>query len=258
MTPTNAAIDPAVVHLHLNTIVTDVIWKRGEVTVRATHFDDSIEFAAPQAIVSLPLGVLQLPAQSPHAVRFDPVLRDKQSALATLAAGPVIKVMLKFREPFWETLSNGEFRDAAFFHAPDQPFRTFWTPVPVRAPVIAAWCAGPSAARLAGLNESQLIVRALDRLTALFGDRSKIMSQLRGAHVHDWQADPFACGAYSYVTVGGSRARAALARPVQDTLYFAGDAADTSCEAATVAGALQSGEAAAQQLLRAQRPKQQR
>jgi len=75
------------------------------------------------------------------------------------------------------------------------------------------------------------------------------MSQLRGAHVHDWQADPFACGAYSYVTVGGSRARQALARPLQNTLYFAGEAADTSGEAATVAGALQSGEAAAQQIL---------
>ena len=244
-----ASFDPRTVHLHLNTVVSEVRWQRGQVTLRATHFGDTVEFTAPQAIVSLPLGVLQLPVQSPHAVRFEPELREKHSALAALAAGPVIKVMLKFREPFWEELGDGEFRDAAFFHAPDAPFPTFWTPLPVRAPVIAAWCAGPNAARLAGLNDSQLVGRALESLTALFGDRPKLMSQLRGAHVHDWQADPFACGAYSYVTVGASRARQVLARPLQNTLYFAGEAADTSGEAATVAGALQSGEAAAQQIL---------
>jgi monoamine oxidase len=67
--------------------------------------------------------------------------------------------------------------------------------------------------------------------------------------VHDWQADPFARGAYSYVTVGGDKARSALAEPLADTLFFAGEAADTEGEAGTVAGALQSGARAARQVL---------
>ena len=244
-----SALDPTSVHLHLNTIVNEIRWKRGHVAVRATHFDVATELSAPQVIVTLPIGVLQLPTQSPHAVRFDPVLRDKQRAYAGIAAGPVIKVLLKFRESFWEEMSNGRFRDAAFFHAPDASFPTFWTPLPVRAPVLVAWCAGPNAARLAGLGESQIVKRALDSLTALLGDRARVMSQLRGAHVHDWQADPFACGAYSFVTVGGSAARRTLAKSLQDTLFFAGEAADTQGEAATVAGALQSGEHAANKIL---------
>jgi monoamine oxidase len=244
-----SALDPACVHLHLNTIVKEIRWRRGSVTVRANHFDDAIEIIAPQAIVTLPIGVLQLPAQSPHAVRFDPVLRGKQEALSGIAAGPVIKVLLKFRESFWEDISNGRFRDAAFFHAPGASFPTFWTPLPIRAPVLVAWCAGPNATRLAGLGESQIVKRALDSLTELLGDRALVMSQLRGAHVHDWQADPFACGAYSFVTAGGSGARQALAKPLQDTLFFAGEAADTQGEAATVAGALQSGEHAAKKIL---------
>jgi len=53
------------------------------------------------------------------------------------------------------------------------------------------------------------------------------------------------------VLVNGSRARRALARPTDDTLYFAGEATDTTGEAATVGGALQSGVAAAQQVARA-------
>jgi monoamine oxidase len=244
-----ADFDPTRLHLHLNSIVSDVSWQRRAVAVRATHFGEAVQFEAAQAVVTLPIGVLQLPAQSPHAVRFDPILRDKQRALQGLAAGPVIKVMLKFREAFWEEINECKFRNAAFLHAPEAPFPTFWTPLPVRAPVLAAWCAGPNAARLSGRNQSHIVARALASLTTLFGNRAHIMAQLHGALVHDWQADPFACGAYSFVTVGGGNARAALARPVQDTLFFAGEAADTQGEAATVAGALQSGERAARQIL---------
>jgi monoamine oxidase len=239
--------DPTQVHLHLNTIVGEVSWSRGRVEVNATHFGERVSFVASQAIVTLPIGVLQLPAHSPHAVRFTPELRDKQRALMGLAAGPVIKVMLKFREAFWEETHDGKLRDAAFLHAPDAPFPTFWTPLPMRAPVLAAWCAGPNATRLSGLNESQIVSRALESVTILLGDRARVMSQLRGAHVHDWQADPFACGAYSFVTVGAGAARAALSRPTERTLFFAGEAVDTEGEPATVAGALQSGERAAHQ-----------
>ena len=72
---------------------------------------------------------------------------------------------------------------------------------------------------------------------------------LERAYLHDWQADPFALGAYSYVIAGGTGARKALAAPVQNTLFFAGEAADTQGESGTVAGALQSGMSAARLVL---------
>jgi monoamine oxidase len=246
-------LDPSRVHLRLNTIVNEVRWRAGSVQVSASHLEQSHELKARCALVTLPLGVLQLPPTSPHAVRFDPPLKEKQRALNGLAAGPVIKVVLQFQEPFWEQLDEGRFRNAAFFHAPDAAFPTFWTPLPIRAPLLAAWCAGPNAARLAGFGESQLVARAFESLAMLFGKESGALRQLRSARVHDWQADPFSCGAYSFVTVGGGGARKALARPLHDTLYFAGEAADTNGEAATVAGALQSGERAAQSILSALR-----
>jgi monoamine oxidase len=46
-------------------------------------------------------------------------------------------------------------------------------------------------------------------------------------------------------------ARKALAAPLKETLYFAGEASDYEGEAGTVAGALQSGRRAAHQLLEA-------
>jgi len=245
-----ASFDPTRVHLHLNTVVSAVRWQQGGVEVDAAHFGRKLQFAAPQAVVTLPLGVLQLPSQSPHAVRFEPELRTKRSAFDGLAAGPVIKVMLRFRESFWEEIDAGRYRDAAFFHAPTEVFPTFWTPLPVRAPVLAAWCAGPNAMRLAGVDEGRIVSCALDSLATMLNQRALVFSQLCGAHLHDWQADPFANGAYSFVTVGGGRAREVLARPLQNTLYFAGEAADTEGEAATVAGALRSAERAAKQVLK--------
>ncbi|HYZ16122.1 MAG TPA: FAD-dependent oxidoreductase, partial [Candidatus Acidoferrum sp.] len=61
--------------------------------------------------------------------------------------------------------------------------------------------------------------------------------------------DPYALGAYSYVTVGGDDARAELSVPAGRTLFFAGEAAAPSSTAGTVAGALRSGERAAREAL---------
>jgi hypothetical protein len=51
------------------------------------------------------------------------------------------------------------------------------------------------------------------------------------------------------VIAGGIGARKALAAPVQHTLFFSGEAADTQGESGTVAGALESGMSAARQVL---------
>jgi monoamine oxidase len=83
----------------------------------------------------------------------------------------------------------------------------------------------------------------------MFGKRCNVTESFQGAYYHDWQLDPFARGAYSYITVGGAAARAALAAPLADTLFFAGEATDTEGEAATVTGALQSGVRAAREAL---------
>ena len=42
--------------------------------------------------------------------------------------------------------------------------------------------------------------------------------------MHRWGADPFARGSYSYALPGMADCRAALAAPVDDRLFFAGEA----------------------------------
>jgi monoamine oxidase len=84
----------------------------------------------------------------------------------------------------------------------------------------------------------------------MFGDSlPDARALLEGAFVHNWERDPFACGAYSYVGAGhNDTARRTLAAPLDDTLFFAGEATDTEGEAATVTGALQSGTRAAREV----------
>jgi monoamine oxidase len=119
--------------------------------------------------------------------------------------------------------------------------------LPLRAPFLIGWAGGPKADRLSGASENAVLREAMKSLGTIFGRVPE--SELAGFFMHDWQADPFARGAYSYVAVGGEGAREALRAPLSETLYFAGEAADAEGEAGTVAGALQTGTRAARELL---------
>ncbi len=215
--------------LQLQTVVRKVRWKPGSVTVEGTFRGEPWRAWAPRAVITLPIGVL--PA----------ILKDKREALAKLASGPVVRVAMAFGEPFWEKEHPG----VAFFHSPGAPFPTFWTPLPMRAPLLTAWAGGPKAGKLTGRSEKFLLSKALESVRSVLGN----IEQPQAVLIHDWQADPFARGGYSYVKVGGTGAREELAAPLEETLYFAGEATDTE-QSGTVGGALASGIRAAKELLK--------
>src|SRR5688500_7329156 len=77
--------------LKMGSLVLEVRWQRGRVQV----LGDGFMFSARQAVITLPLGVLQS-----RAVRFVPGL-GKEEALKRLASGPVIKAALRFPSAFW-------------------------------------------------------------------------------------------------------------------------------------------------------------
>ena len=244
------SLTPECSALRLGTVVREITWRKGRVTIEAQRHGEPVRVRAARALVTLPLGVLQLPPASPGSVRFAPELRSKHRALRHLAVGPVIKVVLVFAKPFWAEVQEGRYRDAGFLFAPHAAFPTFWTSLPLRTSVLVAWAAGPNASRLAGRGKDEIIASVIDSLRALFGRRIDYSSLMESVTWHDWQRDPFACGAYSYVMARGATARRSLAQPLEDTLFFAGEAADTEGDAATVGGALQSGTRAAREILK--------
>jgi monoamine oxidase len=129
------------------------------------------------------------------------------------------------------------------------PFNVWWTAYPMRSPLAIAWSGGPPAAALAGKSTEEIASIACGALAEHLGiSRRRVASRLLAAWSHDWDGDPFARGAYSYARAGGSRAAAALARPVEGTLFFAGEAADAEGRTGTVEGALATGLRAARQV----------
>jgi monoamine oxidase len=241
------ALDPTRVQVRLSAPVLTVRCGDGGIVVDATERGEPLHVRAKTALVTLPLGVLQA-----GTIQFAPELPpSKREALAQLIMGPVVKLVLRFRDAFWERVNDERYRDGAFFMRAEAAFPTFWTMLPLRAPLLVGWAGGPKADALAGLPQAALVARALDDLRTLFGTDPDPRDELEAAYTHDWQADPYACGSYSYVATGGGHARAALAAPIDDLLFFAGEATAPASEAGTVAGALQTGERAAHEVLAA-------
>lgn len=240
----------AVRRLQLGSVVREVRWSHRSVEVAGERAGAPFEIRARRAIITLPLGVLQAAPGAVEAVRFTPPLEAKRDALEGLIAGPVIKVLLRFATAFWERLCDGRYAGTSFVQSPDARIPTFWTPAPAHAPLLVAWAGGPRVPPLSrGRSPGGIARLAIESLQTVLGAGVDIAGELEGWYYHDWQADPFARGAYSYVAVGGSEARAALARPIEATLFFAGEATDTGGEAGTVTGALQSGLRAAREAL---------
>jgi monoamine oxidase len=67
---------------------------------------------------------------------------------------------------------------------------------------------------------------------------------------HRWGIDPFARGSYSYALPGHADDRARLAAPVEDRIFFAGEACSRDSYS-TAHGAYETGVAAAENALKA-------
>jgi monoamine oxidase len=237
------------VALHLESVVTRVTRLAAGVRVVARVGGSEVEFRARRALVTVPHGVLGAEPDAEGAIAFEPALpAPTRDAIAGIATGPVIKVVLRFREAFWESLKGGAWRDGAFFSG-DGEFPTLWTQLPVRANTLVAWAGGPVAERMAGATGEEHQRLALACAGRYFADARAAEETFEGGYLHDWQGDPYARGAYTYVLVGAEGARNALAAPVDRTLWFAGEATADGAEGGTVAGALQSGLRAAREIL---------
>jgi monoamine oxidase len=246
--------------IELNTVASDIRWRRGEVVVTchdAAHA--AREMTGRTVIVTVPIGVLQAAAGEPGAISFFPEIPALNDALQGLTMGPVLRCVFAFSERFWEKGlrhapehgGNG-LTSLSFLHSPGSTIPVWWTEFPVRAPVLVGWVGGPPAADLCAMTDDDVERIALHDLALHMGTSyERLAGLVRGSWIHNWERDPFARGAYSYAVVGGSGAARRLSRPVEQTVFFAGEATDTAGHSGTVEGALTTGSRAAQGVLQA-------
>jgi polyamine oxidase len=201
-------------------------------TRRGTHEADRV-------VVTLPLGVLKR-----GDVSFDPVLpAAKREAIAAIGKGLLNKIILGFDRSFWPD-------DVDFVRVLSDTPGSF-TPEVVslaahhRAPILVALVAGRTAREMEGMREDAIAARLMAPLRRAFGRAMPAPSTFR---VTRWGRDIYARGAYSFIPVGVTEAAfAALAAPVEDRLFFAGEAASTEYPS-YAHGALLAGRRAAREV----------
>jgi monoamine oxidase len=249
-------LSDANVSLHLQTVVHSISWSNRSVQIYARGTEGLCDFAAPRVLITLPLSILQASAAGRGDVRFTPALPEaKLHALDRLAMGKVIRVTLRFHKRFWDELRPDGAPDRSlskmsFLFSEDEWFPTWWTTMPEPLPFITGWAPFECAEKLSGKSHSFVVDHSVRTLSTLLNlDSSELAQQLDTAYFHDWQSDPFSLGAYSYGKVGADGANAALASSVDGTLFFAGEATDTTGNNGTVHGAIASGRRAACEIL---------
>lgn len=197
------------------------------------------EFRADAAVITLPVGVL-----ANGDVRFSPALPASFTRpLSNLRMGLLNKMCMVFPSAFWGT----KFDFLAYYDTNPPPLYYAWLNLALYngTPALVGFTSGRAAREVEGMKDDYLVEQQLKRMRA--GGRTHIPDPV-AVHVSRWGADRYARGSYSYLGVGGSgRDRAALAVPIQNTLYFAGEATHRE-DPASVHGAWWSGQRAAQQI----------
>jgi monoamine oxidase len=175
------------------------------------------------------------------------------AAMQKLEMGHVVRVVLRFREMFWDTEPSSRLHmpSLRFLTSDDQQVAIpiWWTAYPLLVPQLTGWVGGTRALALVQRSASEIIKSALESLAQVLGvQHSYLETRLDGSYISNWSQDPFAYGAYSYVRVNGLQAPEQLAAPVAETLFFAGEATNSAGHSATVHGALATGMRAAQEV----------
>ncbi len=222
--------------LRLNAPVKSIAWDSKRPSV---HLVGGEILEADHVIMTASVAVLGsgLPSFNP------PLPAEKLDAISNIGMDTGMKILLRFRERFWP-------EEMYFLHT-DGFLPQFWTPGKLRQPechVLTAFIGGSRAEFLANLG-CDPVAFAVAELDESFGGKIASRLFLKG-HVADWGKEPFVRGLYSYPMATTTEAhREALASPLGQKIFFAGEATDLHGHTGTVHGAIESGWRAAEQIL---------
>jgi monoamine oxidase len=215
--------------------VRGIDWNGRRLRVETAHGS----IAADAAIVTLPSSLL-----AEQKIVFTPGLPAKAEAAAGLPLGLADKLFLSLSDA-------GEFeKDSRLFGRTDRSGTATYHLRPFGRPQIEVYFAATLATELEAAGEAAFLDFAVAELVGLLG--SDFARRIRPLHLHRWGIDPLSRGSYSYALPGKADCRAMLAAPVDDRLFFAGEACSTN-DYSTAHGAYLTGVVAADQAIAARR-----
>jgi monoamine oxidase len=185
---------------------------------------------ARRVIICVPSAIL-----AEERLVFDPPLPDKLAAANGLPLGLADKLFFHF--------DGGDDRSERYLVGSTQQRETMSYQIrPMGRPRINCFFGGRFAAGLERDGFDAMVAFAADELAGLLG--SDVRRNLKPLKASFWRQDEFARGSYSYALPGHADDRAKLAAPVDDRLFFAGEACSLNFFS-TAHGAYESGLAAA-------------
>lgn len=216
---------------------------RFECAVKAIdHRHVPVRLETQQGLVSARAVIVTVPTNllAKERIAFSPPLPDKAEAAAGLRLGTAEKAFFLLAQP-------EEFPvEGHLFGRIDQTATGSYHTRPFGRPYVEAFIGGRNAEDLIREGEGALGAFALDELSALIG--SSFRRRATPIAETGWARDPWALGSYSHALPGHAGARAALAAPVAERLFFAGEATHPSFFS-TVHGAWETGLRAAEEAL---------
>jgi monoamine oxidase len=194
--------------------------------------------AARRVVIAVPTAIL-----AEERLVFDPVLPAKLDAANGLPLGLADKLFFHFTGHMDDLDPSG---DIFLVGSTTRRATMSYQARPFGRPVIQCFFGGEFAAAMEREGFAAMAAFATDELAALRGNA--IRKELTPLAASFWRADEFARGSYSYARPGHAGDRAVLAAPVDDRLFFAGEAC-SSHFFSTVHGAYETGIAAAEAAL---------
>lgn len=196
-------------------------------------------FSAKQVVITVPVGVLQSGAFS-----IEPALPVSTSqALASFTMNDFEKIIMRFDTKFWDECVYAFRRQGSagdWWHSWYDLTNLHGTPT------LLTFAAGPCAIETRSWSDADVTESVLSSLREIYGDA---VIRPHTFHRTQWKDDPYARGAYSYLSVGSDMsAYANLSAPVGNVLHIAGEATWED-DPATVTAAMMSGHRAAENVL---------
>ncbi len=195
-----------------------------------------------RVIVTVPLSILKS-----GVITFSPQLPlENTSAWNRIGMAGGIKVTLSFFSNFWNKEVTSIYTQGYA--------REYYAPGVGRSNsnrVLTATIMGDQAEALVGKSDEEITALLLADLDAIYpaqGGQASHNFDAPNSYVFDWSKQEYIKGATSYPLVSGDDAAISMATPVQNRIFWAGEATAHNGNSATVQGAIESSNRAAFEL----------
>lgn len=228
--------------INFNCAVSKIDWEKNHVAV---HTTDGRRFEGSKVLITVPAGILQQ-TQSSNTIRFHPSLEEHINNYRRIGFGFALKIVFEFSRPFWK-----EYVTDATYILSNEVIPTWWQRQVNNSSILTGWKGGPTVLALREMDDDSIIEFAVESLANIFDcSVDKIKKDIVAVKVFNWQKNEYVEGGYSYSSIESDEAREILSEPIDNTVFFAGEALYEGKYGSTVEAALVSGREASRKMRR--------